>query len=142
MFKKNNRFKVTMEAKQDPRFEGGGTPIGQILKTQNSPPQVPQQQYPPQQYPPQQYQGPPQQYPHYSVPQSGLVEKFENFTNCKWQRVLALFLLVVILNNSFVYNFEKTLIPVSMRFGDPPLLAVFVNALLVVLLFLLISKFT
>lgn len=72
----------------------------------------------------------------------GVVEKFENFTNCKWQRVLALLILIVIFNNSFVYEFEKTLIPVSMRFGEPPLIAVFLNAIVVVLLFLAISKFT
>jgi len=159
MYKKNNRFKVTMEtSKQDPRFEGGGTPIGQIIKEPQQVPQqvpqhqipqhqVPQHQFPQHQFPQQvpQHQIPQYQIPQYQIPQyqkTGLVEKFENFTNCKWQRVVALFLLVVILNNSFVYNFEKTLIPVSMRFGDPPLLAVFVNALLVVFLFLLISKFT
>lgn len=149
--------------KQDPRFSGGGTPISSLVEKPQQQ-AMPQQQTMPQQQAmmPQQQQAAMMQQQQQqqaammqqqqqrmqnirSIP-GGKVEnfseKFENFTNCSWQRFLALVILIVIFNNSFVYDFEKNLIPIGMRFGDPPLLAVFLNALFVGIIFLLISKFT
>ncbi len=148
--------------KQDPRFNGGGTPISSLVE---KPQQAMPQQAMPQQAVPQQAM-PQQAMMQQAMPQQAMMqqammqkrvqnvgsipggkvesfsEKFESFSNCSWQRFLALVILVVIFNNSFVYNFEKNLIPVGMRFGDPPLLAVFLNALIIGIIFLLISKFT
>lgn len=153
--------------KQDPRFSGGGTPISSLVQgpPQGQPQGPPQRQPPqglqpqglqpqglqPQGQPPHQvmyHQGPPQQ----GIPQKGMYqsmkvkenfsEKFENVVGCSWQRFLSLVLLVVIFNNSFVYDFEKSLIPIGMRFGDPPLLAVFLNAIIIGIIFMIISKFT
>lgn len=154
------------QPQSDPRFNGGGTPVGKLIQAP-PPPQAPPQQMPPQQMAQQQMhpqqvmqqqmaqqqqmQRQPllqQQHSIHNLPNqeksinSGITEKFESFTNCSWQKFIAIVILVIIFNNSMIYDFEKNIIPVNMRFGDPPLFAVILNAIIVGLIFLIISKFT
>jgi hypothetical protein len=145
------------ESFQDPRFQGGGTPINKLVQSPGPPPQQmhPQQMHPQQMHPQQMH--PQQMHPQQMHPQQmhphqyensmvknrevSFVEKFENYTNCSWVKFVCLVILIILMNNSFIYEFEMKLIPVNMRFGQPPLIAVILNALFIGIIFLLISKF-
>jgi len=125
------------ESFQDPRFQGGGTPINKLVQSPGPPPQ---QMHPQQMHPQQMH---PHQYENSMVKnrEVSFVEKFENYTNCSWVKFVCLVILIILMNNSFIYEFEMKLIPVNMRFGQPPLIAVILNALFIGIIFLLISKF-
>lgn len=67
--------------------------------------------------------------------------KFEELTNCKWQVFVAIIILCILFNNSILYNLEMSIIPVNMRFGTPPFLAVIFNSIVIACIFLIINKY-
>lgn len=66
---------------------------------------------------------------------------FEDLFHFKLHIFIAIFFLIVICNNSFIYAFQRSLIPlpVSMRTSHPPLVFVIMNAVFICLLLLLIA---
>ena len=73
--------------------------------------------------------------------EKSVTEKFKDFTNTSWQKFLCIVILFIVLGNSWVYDCEKSLIPLGMRFGNPPLIAVIFNAIIAGIFYLVISKF-
>lgn len=150
------------------RFSGSGTPI-QALSPQQQQQQQPQQQmqqqqmYSPEQIeqmrqqqmqqmqqeqmqmhqmkPQQQKQHPQQQMQQMQQMQQEIPQdKFKECTGTSWQKFLAIIIVFILLNNTWIYDIEKNLLPLSLRIGNPPLIAVIINAILAGLLYLIISK--
>jgi len=71
-----------------------------------------------------------------------LSDKFENFTKCSVVKFFSLVILIILFNNSLVYDLEKNFIPPTISYGSPPILAVILNAFIIGFIFLLICKFT
>ena len=74
------------------------------------------------------------------LPKKNMTEKFQNFTGCNWKLLVAIVIIFILFNNSFIYDCEKTFLPLSLRFGNPPLAAVIFNAIIAGIIFLLINK--
>jgi uncharacterized membrane protein len=151
------------------KFTGGGTPINALLNPQQQQQQmnIPQQQQQQQQMAMQQQQqrmSPQQQQQQQQMamqhqqqqqmlamqqqqqqmakilPKKNMTEKFQNFTGCNWKLLVAIVIIFILFNNSFIYDCEKTFLPLSLRFGNPPLAAVIFNAIIAGIIFLLINK--
>jgi len=152
------------------KFTGGGTPINALLNPQQQQQQmnIPQQQQQQQQQmamqqqqqrmsPQQQQQQQQMAMQHQQqqqmlamqqqqqqmakiLPKKNMTEKFQNFTGCNWKLLVAIVIIFILFNNSFIYDCEKTFLPLSLRFGNPPLAAVIFNAIIAGIIFLLINK--
>ena len=143
----------------DTKFQGGGTPIGSIIPQQQPPQQQPpqmQQQQPQMQQPPQHQQPPQMQRQQMQLPmqrqqmqppmqrQQMQPSKVDNFQEAMGFSVAEFFVLVgliCIINSPFVINLEKTLLPVFMRGGEPPVAIIILNAFIAVLLYIGIEKY-
>lgn len=75
-----------------------------------------------------------------NVDESTTAEKFKNATGTTWYKFLIVIILFIIFGNSWIYDCEKNLLPIGMRMGNPPLILVILNGLIVGLIYLLICK--
>jgi hypothetical protein len=151
----------------DTKFQGGGTPIGSIIPQQqpqhNQPQQQMQQhnQHNPQQQHNQQQQMQQQHNPQHNqqmqqhnpqqhnqqqhnrrpdVVEKGVFEKFTDSTGVTPSQFVTLFVLICVINSPIVIDFERKIIPLSLRLGEPPFFIIMVNALIIVLIYIGINK--
>lgn len=135
----------------DSKFQGGGTPIGSIIQ----PPQ--QQVQPPQHLMPREtqmsHQQPPQhliqpqqmmtqhqqRMPHPPV-KSVTADSFKETMGLTIIQFVIIIILITLVNSPFVIQFEKQMLPISLRMGDPPMVAIFFNSIIITLLYVGINK--
>ena len=137
-------------------IDGGGTPIQSILNDYPQPqqqqiyiPQPQQQMYIPQQQQQQQMYIPQNENYLKSVLKKNkehlkneetTAEKFKNITGTAWYKFLVVVLLFIIFGNSWIYDCEKNFTPIGFRIGNPPLMLVVVNGIIVGIIYLIICK--
>ena len=70
----------------------------------------------------------------------GIYSKFVDAMNMTPIQFFILIILITVVNSPFVIQFEKTLLPLSLRVGEPPFTIIIFNALLIALIYAGINK--
>ena len=74
--------------------------------------------------------------------EGGFMGKFKTVTGISLYRAIALFVIIVVLNNAKTYSLQKSFLQPDAMFGDPPIQAVLLNALIAVIVFAVVIRVT
>lgn len=67
-------------------------------------------------------------------------DNFKNITGVDWYMLISVIILFILFGNSLIYNSQSKFLPVDLRIGNPPLILVILNAVIVGILYLIIAR--